>query len=242
MKKIIASVLAAASVLSVSATAFAASDTKDVTKTGDITYDVSATAPKVTLKLVMPAKMAASLNPYGADIKLDKEGKNTLKTGIASTAYEIINKTTDYGIAIDAKAITTVTTTDTTTWKVSATNVEDGTKAANMAFMSFKDAAAMAADASWADASAAADDDLDAQGGILVLDSDQTSGTEQEGIVKLGAAANATTPASCVVGFVGVLAKSSTGKDAKKVTWNEDDAINVNLVLKVNVGPKAATP
>lgn len=252
MKKIIAGVLAAASMLSVSATAFASSNDKAVTKAGEVTYDVAVTAPKVVLNLVMPAKMTAALNPYGADIALDKD--NTTKNTIASAAYKVTNKSIDYGVYIDAKAITTITTTDkkkddgSTAWAVVKTAIPstaDGVKNANLALMGF---AAVSAMKTATPAAANAKATGSAQG-ALVLDStveaDKENGivagqTEQKQFMYIKAATDATTPAEAYMGFVGKLGESKADGTAD-VVWNEDDAINVNLVLKVTAGPKTLT-
>lgn len=268
MKKIIAGVLAAASVLSVSATAFAVDD-KTVTKTGEVTYDVSATAPKVVLNLVMPAKMTAALNPYGADIKLDAETTPTTTTGsIASLAYEVINKSEDYGVFIDATAITTITTTDpkkedkSNAWDVVPDFIakDTGVKNANMMLVGSDTAANLktiadngAEDSAFSATSlkSAAATNATTQG-ALVLDStvkaDKTAGvvagqTSQSKVLYVPASASGT-DGKAVMGFVGKLAetKPAAGQNPEvPVVWNEDDAINVNLVLKVNVGPKSIT-
>lgn len=258
MKKILAGVLAAASMLAVSATAFA-TDTKAVKAPGDVEYDVTVGAPKVVLDLVMPAKLAAALNPYGANIVMTPEVKadatatppvaavaeiNTTK-GIGSVTYKVTNNSVDYGVFIDATAITTVETTDATKWTVKPAAVVDGTKGAQLALIAAKSnaAATMAptsqptASATWAEAS----------GGVLVMDStvaaDKTKNlaagqTNQKKFAYVAAATVAgdvVTPADIYMGFTGVLAKDATGKE---VVWNDDDAINVQLVLKVTAGPK----
>lgn len=257
MKKILAGVLAAASMLSVSATAFAASTDKNVTKAGELTYDVAVTAPKIVLNLVMPAKMSAALNPYGADIKLepnDSSSTNTTKLGIASAAYKVSNKSTDYGVYIDATAITTITTTDkpnadkTPAWGVVTTAItaNSGVKNANMALMGFANVGAMKSTTAPAAANAKAT--ATAQG-ALVLDStvaaDKTAGvaagqTSAKQFMYLKAATDADTPTDAYMGFLGVLGSSKTDGSAD-VEWKEDDAINVNLVLKISAGPKTLT-
>lgn len=240
MKKIIAGVLAAASVLSVSATAFAAD--KTVSKAGDITYDVAVTAPKIVLSLTMPAKMSAALNPYGADIVLavnDDEAKTTVTNGIASAAYKVSNKSMDYGVYIDATATTTVTTTDKTKWTVAAAAPTDGTKGAQLALIGDNTIAALktaAATVPTANKAATA-----AAQGCLVMDSTAkdkglaAGGTQQKKVFYLKAATDAETPTDMYMGLYGALAKSTTTAD---VVWNEDDAINVNLILKVSAGGK----
>lgn len=272
MKKILAGVLAAASVLSVGVTASAAANEKNVTKTGELTYDVSATAPKVVLNLVMPAKMTAALNPYGADIKLDAATTPTTTNGsIGSLAYEVVNKSEDYGVFIDATAITTITTTDpkkadkSNAWDVVPTFIakDTGVKNANMMLVGSDTVANLKAIADLgAEDSAFTANDLKSKAatnattqGALVLDStvvaDKTAGvvagqTKQSKVLYVPASASGT-DGKAVLGFVGKLAETkpattgSTPAPEVPVVWNEDDAINVNLVLKVNVGPKSIT-
>lgn len=262
MKKILAGVLATASLMAMTVSASATTNEKAVTKAGEVTYEVTVTAPKVVLDLVMPAKMSAALNPYGAEIKLDTATiPTTTKAGIASVAYEVKNKSTDYGVYIDATAITTITTTDkpnadkTPAWGVNPAKVvpaaasADGVKNANMVLQGFASVSAMktAADGTLETASKAATSSAQ---GVLVLDStvqaDKTNGivagqTNQKKLLFVAAATNATTPTTVYMGFIGKLGATSTTDATKEVVWNEDDAINVNLVLKVTAGPKSLT-
>lgn len=263
MKKILAGVLAAASMLTVSATAFAASNDKTVTKPGEVEYDVAVTAPTVVLNLVMPTKMSAALNPYGAEITVvpatkDAEGNavaaKTNKIGIVSTAYKVENKSEDYGVYLDATAITTITTTDkpnadkTPAWGVvpEAITAKSGVKNANLALMANDSADALAGLTKPAAASSEAKSSAQ---GALVMDStvkaDSTKGvvagqTTQKKFAFVKAQTpktdtEAAKPGEVYLGFVGVLGSSSTDKE---VEWNEDDAITVTLVLKVTAGPK----
>lgn len=250
MKKLFAGVLAAATMLSVSATAFASTD-KSVTKAGEVTYDVAVTAPKVVLNLIMPAKMAAALNPYGAEIAIKKTGDivdNKSVKGIASTAYKITNKTTDYGVYLDGTAITTITTNDapdaTTkkTWQCTGTTVTNGTKSACMSLLALSSLGD--------DPTAKASKAFASGEGALLLDSaveaNKTTGVlaGQTSQKKFAYVPAATTGDSAADGeiylvFAGDLAQSTgSGANLKEVVWNEDDAINVNLVLKVTAGPK----
>ena len=251
MKKILAGVLAVATMLTMSLSASAASNDKAVTKPGELTYDVAVTAPKVVLNLVMPAKMTAALNPYGAEITVvpgaaaNDPATNKSTKGIASLAYKVTNKSTDYGVYLDATAITTITTTDkpnadkTPAWSVSGTTVTAGTKGACMSLLALD----TVADDAVAAASKAATSSAQ---GALLLDS-TVAADKANGIVagqtkqaKMAFVKAATTGAGAADGviyleFAGDLAKSSS---TDEVVWNEDDAINVNLVLKVVAGPK----
>lgn len=251
MKKILASVLAVASMLSVSATAFATD--KNVTKPGEVEYEVAVTAPTIVLNLVMPAKMSAALNPYGAEITVCPETAKdagdavTSKKGIAGAAYKITNKSKDYGVFIDATAITTVTTTDKPVdgkpaWSVTGTSVTAGTKGACLSLVALKakptaSTAVFTASAAWTKTNAK---------GALAMDS-KVEANKETGVVagqttmkKMAyVAASDTTNGDGEVYllFAGELAGDDTANN-KEVVWNDDDAINVNLVLKVNAAAK----
>lgn len=248
MKKILAGVLAAASILTmtVSASAAAASNDKPIKAAGEVEYDVAVTAPKVVLDLILPAKIAAALNPYGADIVLstgadadDPADDVTTSKGIASVAYTITNNSKDYGVFLDATATTTTSSKDIVVKKAAPTA---NTKEAQLALVGAADADALKtiADAGIPTASAAfADPDQ----GVLVLDStvvaDKTTGvaagqTKQKKFMFIPAAAADGTASTAAMGFLGDL---GTGDD---VEWGEDDAINVALILKVVAGPKGA--
>lgn len=252
MKKILASVLAAASILTMTVSASATTTDKNILKPGEVTYDVAVTAPKVVLNLVMPAKMTAALNPYKADIKYDPDSASTTsKNTIQGIAYKVTNKSEDYGVYIDATAITTITTTDkkkadgSNAWDVITTAVADGTKNANMALIAGSTVAKIAP-SSVPTASAAMTSSAD---GVLLLDStvkaDKTTGVAAgQTSLKKWAYAKASTGAGSegiiYIGLTGKLALDDT-TNKKEVVWNEDDAINVNLVLKVTAGPKTLT-
>lgn len=244
MKKILAGILATASLMAMTVSASAATE-KTVTKAGELTYDVAVTAPKVVLNLIMPAKMTASLNPYGAEIKLSADGSKKSVKGIASVAYPVVNKSEDYGVYLDATAITKITTTDkpnadkTPAWSVKGTAVTPGTKGACMSL----NAVTNVADNPTAQVSAPATSSAQ---GALLLDS-TVAADKANGIVagqtkqaKFAFIPARTTGASAADGkvyliFAGDLAKSN---NSGEVVWNDDDAINVNLVLKVTAGPK----
>lgn len=247
MKKILAGVLAAVSMLSVSATAFATD--KTVTKAGEVTYDVAVTAPKIVLNLVMPAKMTAALNPYGAEVKFS--GDDVAVNGIISTSYKITNKTTEYGVYIDATATTTISTSDKDaagkpTWKVTGFSVTDGTKGACMALIANKTAPTASSKKITVPAANAAMGGSNA--GALLMDSTAAANEAkkipagQSTQKKLGfvAASASGTDGECYLTFVGTLAQTPANNtdETKEVVWNEDDSINVALVLKVTAGPK----
>ena len=245
MKKILAGILAAVSMLSVSATAFATD--KTVTKPGEVEYDVPVTAPTVVLNLVMPAKMAAALNPYGAEMKLDEAGTKTSKNGVVSMGYTVTNNSKEYGVYFDATAITTIETADKEKWSVKQTAADTaGTRGADIALVAAKDLDAFATVAVPTAASkpAAKGTGADPDQGYLVMNSEQAADkaagtvlgqTTQKKVFFIPAATGDAAPGKIVMGFVGKLAASSVDKE---VEWTEDDAININLILKVTAGPK----
>lgn len=243
MKKILAGILASASLMATALSASASSytpesyDSKVVSKAGEVTYDVAVTAPKVVLNITLPAKMKAALNPYGAEIALSTANKST--KGIASVAYEVTNSSKDYGVYLDGTAITTVTTSDTTKWKVTGTSVTAGTKGACMSLL--------ALDSLEDDPVAETSKAFTSGKGSLLLDStvaaNATNGTvegqtSQKKFGYVAAATESTATQKIYLVFAGDLAKSGTGSTPVEVEWKDDDAINVNLVLKVTAGPK----
>ncbi len=254
MKKILAGILASSTLLAMTVSASAA-ETKAVKAPGEIEYDVAVTAPKIVLDLVMPAKLSAALNPYGADLKLsvgadatDPADDVTTTAGIASVAYTITNNTTDYGVYIDATATTTITTADKDKWTVAAAAPTDGTKGAQMVLAGADDADGLKAIADAIPTASTAF--ADPTQGVLVLDSTAKDAagkvTGQTSLKKFmyltaaapgAAAGDPVTPTTKAMGFLGKLAQSSATKD---VEWAEDDSINVALVLKIAAGPKGA--
>lgn len=237
MKKILAGILAAVSMLSVSATAFATD--KTVTKPGEVEYDVSVTSPAIVLNLVMPAKISAALNPYGADLVILKgdtaDEDVTAKNGIVGTAYKITNKSKDYGVYIDA----TATVTPSTGIVVKGTTVagdDDDNKEACMGLVGLSTAPTKTKGFTLATSTAA----TGTAQGSLVLDStveaDKEAGvakatTSQKKFMYMKAATD-DADTDAYMAFVGEL---EGGDD---IEWTEDDTIEVSLILKVTAGPK----
>ena len=230
MKKFIAGVLAAASFLSVSAPAYA-SGTKTVTKQGELSFDVTAVMPKIVLKVSLPAQMKAAINPYGNDFQIGE--LNTIRTqnGIVSVAYPVHNYDTDFGVYIDATAMTT---TSSNTWSVSKDTLTAGVKGANMAFTASDTEAGIANYSSTSKAATS----MTSQGN-LVLDStvaaDPSAGTakgqtSQTKVAYVEASADGEDPSIIYIGFAGKLSDN--------VNWSDSDSINVNLILKLTPGPK----
>lgn len=112
-KKILAGILAAASILSVSATAFAdsgdASSAPATTKAYDpngATYTVSAPVSYGTVDATVPVDLnSIVINPYNAAVKTDNV-KN--KAFVASKVYEVKNNATDTNDGIKVMATTQV--------------------------------------------------------------------------------------------------------------------------------------
>lgn len=300
MKKILASVLAAASVLTMSATAFATAasndapnmndPTKNMTKGDEFSYDVSATSPKIVFDVLMPAKLTAWLNPYKADMKiLEKRAFNTgtddaidnfapmvaadavttektSNAGVASVAYRVINRSTEYAVSIDAKVTTTVETADEKAWTVKGNSVTAGTKGAAVHLVFAADQSKLLV-GSGTTAPTMATVTAPAMGvkmsssanGVLQLDSTARANTklgledgqvEQKGWGWLGKAttdATATTEATKYtalgegyIQFVGLLAGDSAD-GSQVVNWTTDDNIAMNVIFKLNVGASSLT-
>lgn len=252
MKKILAGILASTTLLAMTVSASAAT-TKTVTAAGEQTYDVTIAAPKVVLNLIMPAKITAALNPYGAEIKLDEATPTptTITNGIGSVAYSVTNQSTDYGVWIDATAVTTVNTADETAWTVKA--LESGKKGAELALVA---------------GNAVADIKTLATGTFAdIVDAKATdnSGTPKQGALRMDStvAENATTGAAAGTTsqkkFMFVPAKNGSTdgvaymalvgnlqNDVDTIEYTAEDSIGVSLVLKVSAGAKtidgASTP
>ncbi|MDE6728058.1 MAG: hypothetical protein K2J80_09005 [Oscillospiraceae bacterium] len=117
-KKILAGILAAASILSVSATAFAADESAAATESttsgaasaNGFSYDVSADVSLGSVNVTLPTAAAFKgdtavvVNPYGAAVK-SKDAKNNdvVNTSfIASPAYAVKNNDVDGGLKVIA--------------------------------------------------------------------------------------------------------------------------------------------
>ena len=235
MKRIIAGVLAALSVLSVSAPAFAAD--KNVVKPGEVSYDVVAANPKIVLNVALPAQMKAAINPYGSEFAIND--LNTIHTtnGIVSVAYPVHNYDESYGIFIDASAVTT--TSEPQKWSVTTNTLTPGVKGANMAFTASKNENGIAQYSNVKQSATSAT----AQGN-MPLDStvpaDKEKGiskgqTSQQKVAYVPASADGETPSKIYIGFAGKLADDSADT---VINWTEQDNINVNLVLKLVPAPK----
>lgn len=234
MKKIMAGVLAVASVLSVSATAFAAPEapaqTKEITAPGVAEYEAGVGMMGAELSVELPAQMKAFLNPYGAEVAVDAETTPTKsKEGIVSWAYEVVNNTADFGIMIDVKdakvtpaasvAIAAPGTAETKTDKKTAALVlQAGNTAAD---------ATTYDDTKTATAQATAT----AQG-IFVFDTTAASKSK----IAYAPAKTDAGAGKVYLGLTGAINKvDATGEDFE---WTEDDAITAAYTLKINPSAK----
>lgn len=236
MKKFLAGVLAALSVLSISAPAYAAATKKISENGGTFEYEVSATRPKITLKVVLPAQLKAALNPYSNDIQIDDTNTIHSQTGIVSVAYPVYNLDTNYGIFIGATA---VTSTSSNTWSVTTSALTPGVRGANMSLTASDTAEGITQYSNVKKTATSATEQ-----GNLPLDStvpaDRTKKTAkgQTSLAKLAyipASDDGVTEQKIYLGFTGKLAEDS---DKIVLDWTENDYINVNLVLKLTPGPK----
>ncbi len=235
MKKFLAGALAALSVLSVSAPAYAAA-TKNITETGGIfEYEVAVTNPKIVLKVVLPAELDAALNPYSCDFQIDDMNTIHSQTGIVSVAYPVYNLDTNYGVFIGATAVTTTAGS----WSVTTGALTPGVRGANMSLTASDTAEGITQYSNVKKTATSLTDQ-----GNLPLDStvpaDSTKRTAkgQTSLSKLAyipASDDGVTEQKIYLGFTGKLAEDS---DTVILDWTENDYINVNLVLKLTPGPK----
>ncbi len=240
MKKILAGVIASASVMAMSAPAFAVSaptaPATKVTAPGETEYDAEIGMLTATLDVELPASMQAFLNPYGAEVEIDAETTpSTMKTGVVSWAYEIKNNTTDYGIYIDAKNVKGTASTGVKFIAGGTTAPADGVKEVQMSLAFAKDVSTFKA---FDGTKATAGTKKDLSGGFVNID---TKAVSQSKFGYAPAATNASTPGKATVGFVGKISKEgSKSADGKTTEWTEDDTLTISYVLKISPAPKAA--
>lgn len=230
MKKIVAGVLAAASVLSISASAFAleGGDTKAIAKPTTMDYEVTPGLLSVELDLEVPAKLQAFLNPYGAAVvvkeKIGTTDAITSSNTLVSYAYEFVNNTKDFGVSIDV----TQKTTENGDAKCATAGTTGTVKNIQMALQCAKTVAlAEAVPASPANAKMTS-----TAAGCIVM-----SGTEatQSGWGHVPAYDETNkAPGKSYAAFVGKL--ETKGTDV--LDWTEDDNLTVALTFKFNPGAK----
>lgn len=237
MKKILAGVLAAASALTISMTAFAAPEapdkTKPITKAGETEYEAGVSMMTAELDVELPAQMKAFINPYGAEVAVTDEATPTkASTGVLSWYYEVVNNTKDFGIIIDIKdgmatATTGITITDTPKADGGAAN----TKAACVALLSAKDIATLKAVALADGTQITNTAETTAQaGGKFVFSGTKTT------LAKFAYAPKADTdPGKVYIAFNGAITLKNTVSGATTpVEWTEDDSVTCTYILKIN--------
>lgn len=250
MKKILAGVLAAASAMAISTSAFAVEapdKTKAVTKPGETEYEAGVGLLSAELDVELPASMKAFLNPYGATVAVneDTDASKILNTknGIVSWGYEIINNTESFGIFVDVKDLKGKMTSKDGSLSDSAPSA--GTKAAWIAMVGGKNATTATGAANTAPAA------------ITAVISKTASGTDQTGkqtclpVKADGSADSVSKFIYCqakdkeganemtkgVIGFTGILGKSNS---TATVEWTEDDSITLTYTLKISPAPAVA--
>lgn len=241
MKKILAGVLSAATVLSLSATAFAApaapDTTKAVTKPGETEYEAGVGMMGAELDVELPSAMKAFINPYGAVVAVeDGASAATSGEGIVSWAYEVVNNTTDFGIMVDVK--TAKATVGTGLTLNAPGSVSDGTSATDKQVALVLQAGNTAAEATKYDntkiASAAA---TVVDQGIFVFAADAASKSK----VAYAPAKSGQTAGKVYLGITGEINKQySDGGNTEDLEWTEDDTITATYTLKINPSAKNA--
>lgn len=236
MKRFFAGALAAALILSNSAPVFA-DKAMTIKEQGDVSYNLNAIKPDIVLNIVLPGDISIAMNPYGNRFLIFEDKDSYTENGIVSVAYPILNYETDYGVFLDATA---VTITSSSKWVVSRDPVEPGIKGANMSFTASDTPEGIAQYSSEFKMAASATSQ-----GNLPLDStvpyNKKTGTpkgytEQRKIAYIPASVDGETPGTVYVGFTGILAGDS---DVMPIRWKEgEDEIKVKLVLKFNPASK----
>lgn len=233
MKKILAGVLSAATVLSLSATAFAApaapDTTKPVTKPGETEYEAGVGMMSAELDVELPSAMKAFINPYGAVVAVEEGASaTTSNAGVVSWAYEVVNNTTDFGIMIDVKD---GKVTPAATVAIAAPGAAETAKAKTAALV--LQAGVSAAEATTYDAAKTTSKKAAADGtqGIFVF---STTADSKSKIAY--APAKTTAPGKVYLGLTGAISKvDGAGEDLE---WTEDDTITATYTLKINPSAK----
>lgn len=253
MKKILASVLAAASVLSMSAVASATSATsatgdvdKAVSAAGATSYKVNVGQIKVTLDVVVPTAMEAFINPYGAEFKMDgKTTPTTSKSGVVSKDYVIINKTTDFGLTIDivggmaegtgdAAVATKIPTTGKDIYVVMNSMPGKTTSATTLADTD-KTVAAITAPLTTAAEDTANDTKATGKGVFVFTEDEKNLKSFAYAPAAPATAGTATGLGIAEIYFTGALGTPSDDDG----DWTDKDGLKLTYALKINPGPKA---
>lgn len=240
MKKILAGVLAAATMLSISATAFAleAPDkTKPITKPGEAEYEAGIGLMTAELDVELPGSMKAFLNPYGAEVAVT-DVIETSKTepaknadGVLSWAYEVVNNTTDFGIAIDVKKGAVATPSTGVTVAAPSTTAPTA-KSVMLQLMAATAPSGVKFDGSKGTSTAC----TSSAQGVYVFSS--TASTDSfANVAYAPAKTDAAGAGKVYLGLVGNLGKKDAS--SKAIEWTEDDLVTATFTLKIN--PTAKT-
>lgn len=234
-KKILASVLAIVSVLSVSATAFAVEapdKTKEITKPGEAEYEAGVSVMGAELSVELPGNMKAFLNPYGAEVTVS-EGTSPAKNsdGILSWDYEIVNNTEDFGIFVDVKKAKATPSTGTTIVAPGAT----GTTGKKQAAIVLK-AGSAACDVAFNAAQTTSVAATDSTQGVFVFSTTEAS------LMRFAYAPAKTDKGSGKV-YIGIRGELETGDPSAATPiadpeWTDEDTINCTFTLKINPAKK----
>lgn len=222
MKKILSGVLAVTSLMAMSATAFAVEapdNTKAVTKPGVAEYEAGIGFLTAELDVELPGNMKAFLNPYGASVAVTEDTTPVkLSSNIVSWAYEVVNNTEDFAIAIDV--VDAVATPSTGVSIAASVAPTDTTKKAVVVLKADPDASKLAYD------SAA---DTANKAGCVVFTTTKATQKKFASVPAKDATAGAGKT------YIGI---SGTLTSVDNVDWTEDDSITCTYTLKIN--PSAA--
>lgn len=226
IKKILAGVLAAASVMTMSVTASAVEapdKTKAVTKPGTAEYEAGIGFLTAELDVELPAQMKAFLNPYGASVAVTEDATPVkLSSNIVSWAYEVVNNTEDFAIAIDVVDAVATTSKDVTLASTIAD--ADTTKKAVVVLKAADDANNLAYDSSADTANGA---------GCVVFTGTKTTQKKFASVP----AKTATGAGKTYIGITGAL----TDIDKLTTDWTDEDTITCTYTLKINPAADGAT-
>lgn len=248
MKKILAGVLAAASAMAISTSAFAVEapdKTKAVTKPGETEYEAGVALLTAELDVELPAQMKAFLNPYGATVAVNEDSDATkimrTKDGIVSWGYEVVNNTEDFGIFVDVKDLKGKMTSKD--GKLVDTAPNAGKKEAWIAMVGGKNnttasKAANTAPAALATVVAKGATDATGKQSCLPVKANGTADSQAKFVYcQAKDKDGANTMTTGIIGFTGILGKTS---GTNVVEWTEDDSITLTYTLKISPAPAVA--
>ncbi len=245
MKKILAGVMAAATMMTVSATAFAVEapeQTKAVTKPGETEYEAGVSVMGAELDVELPGQMKAFINPYGAEVKVSTD-ETVSKLGVVSYAYEIVNNTKDFGLLIDIKNAKATPSADValSAPAVAATGLSD--KKVALVLTTGDTAAAAVTDANATAAATTAAATQSKQGVFVFTDGADASKTKLANFAYVAAAETAAVKK--YIAFQGQVGKKYATADATNgiavgdaVEWTEEDTLTATYTLKISPAAK----